>query len=850
MPNRYWVAPATGKWNDTANWSATSGGTGGASVPGSGDAVFLTGNTNCLIDVPVTVESITTTGYNGNLVTLAPLTCTHLQWTGKQLFLADSQIGTLEVQRSNANGSTVLFDPWCGASYAPTNLTWVKRAGNNMTFQWDPVPHATSYRVEYSSNNGGSWTLGSGGGAITTTAYTGTFISATNYLFRVQATTPKGTTEWSSIPFNRTVSDFTISFVSSPSVHLSIGSWEIASGVNVITLENNAETRLTGDVTIPSGITLTQGTGAKLTLFGTQDQNVTASSGTPEFSLHKAAGKVTFNASVKLRSNLLRAPSEIDPRTATLLDIVVTKYGDVQLTGDVAARSFVFNTQAMIPSGVTLDTYSCSITAAGEVAGNGTIRVCQGQFLNDGSCQPTIVYWVDATPPTLNPPTSISAAAVSTTGINVTVGIYVSYDVDNIYLVDYVIERSINGVDGWQVVNTASWYDLVIINSLISYTYNNTGLTPSTTYYYRAYAKYGSITSNYTAVVSATTQSGTPPPAKPDNFTPSVVSSSQIDLSWSSVAGATGYKAQRSTDQTSWTDVYTGSGTNCSATGLTANTFYHFQLAAYNIEMAYGPPATTTATTLANTAGASTLSAGTITTTSIVLNWTAVSGATGYRLERSPDGTSNWSSIYTGTNLTHTDTGRTAGTTYHYRVFATNTGGDSPASNMVSVPTLCVAPTGVTATAQNQSTDIVIAWSPVTGATGYVIEWSTNGTSGWTPLTQTSQTTLTHNVGAVNTRRYLQVKAVNASGSSAASSVVNTLSAPAAPTNPQVTNIGQTQFTVTFTPPAGATKNKVEVRPKSVGSWTTHMDAAGTSCIVTGLAPATEYDIQITSDNL
>ena len=41
--NRYWVG-GTGNWNDTSHWSASSGGSGGASVPTSNDDVFIDGN--------------------------------------------------------------------------------------------------------------------------------------------------------------------------------------------------------------------------------------------------------------------------------------------------------------------------------------------------------------------------------------------------------------------------------------------------------------------------------------------------------------------------------------------------------------------------------------------------------------------------------------------------------------------------------------------------------------------------------------------------------------------------------------------------------------------------------------
>ncbi len=42
--DRYWIGNNTNKnWNTTANWSASSGGAGGASVPVAADNVFFNG---------------------------------------------------------------------------------------------------------------------------------------------------------------------------------------------------------------------------------------------------------------------------------------------------------------------------------------------------------------------------------------------------------------------------------------------------------------------------------------------------------------------------------------------------------------------------------------------------------------------------------------------------------------------------------------------------------------------------------------------------------------------------------------------------------------------------------------
>lgn len=66
---RFWVAAGPSNWNNTANWSTTSGGAGGASVPGPADLVTFnaSGAGNCTLDVSATVGGITMNGYTGTL---------------------------------------------------------------------------------------------------------------------------------------------------------------------------------------------------------------------------------------------------------------------------------------------------------------------------------------------------------------------------------------------------------------------------------------------------------------------------------------------------------------------------------------------------------------------------------------------------------------------------------------------------------------------------------------------------------------------------------------------------------------------------------------------------------------
>ena len=67
--NRFWVGVLPGNWNIASNWSATSVGAGGATVPGTTDiAIFDGGSVSCTINIPITVLGITvSSGYTGTI---------------------------------------------------------------------------------------------------------------------------------------------------------------------------------------------------------------------------------------------------------------------------------------------------------------------------------------------------------------------------------------------------------------------------------------------------------------------------------------------------------------------------------------------------------------------------------------------------------------------------------------------------------------------------------------------------------------------------------------------------------------------------------------------------------------
>jgi hypothetical protein len=71
MADRYWVAGGTGNYNSTTNWSATSGGASGASVPVAADNVFfnaLSGVGTATINVASSCRDLNLTGFIGTIV--------------------------------------------------------------------------------------------------------------------------------------------------------------------------------------------------------------------------------------------------------------------------------------------------------------------------------------------------------------------------------------------------------------------------------------------------------------------------------------------------------------------------------------------------------------------------------------------------------------------------------------------------------------------------------------------------------------------------------------------------------------------------------------------------------------
>jgi transposase-like protein len=166
--------------------------------------------------------------------------------------------------------------------------------------------------------------------------------------------------------------------------------------------------------------------------------------------------------------------------------------------------------------------------------------------------------------------------------------------------------------------------------------------------------------------------------------------------------------------------------------------------------------------------------------TTLTLSWNPATGAETYRLQVS---TSSAFTTPVFDDSTITSTSRQIGplannTAYYWRVKAKNTGGASAWSSVWSFTTIIAAPTTPTLIspangAGNQLTTLTLSWNPAIGATTYRLQISANAAFTTTIFDDSTNATTSRQIGSLtnNTTYYWRVKAKNAGGASAWSSV-------------------------------------------------------------------------------
>src|SRR6266513_189705 len=331
-------------------------------------------------------------------------------------------------------------------------------------------------------------------------------------------------------------------------------------------------------------------------------------------------------------------------------------------------------------------------------------------------------YWMprsattlaDSTAPDSNAhsiPTELTATAVSATRINLSW----SAATDNVGVVRYGVYR-----DGVRIARVSGT------------TYASGQLSPATTYSYTV-AAYDAARnpSAQSGAVSATTKADTQAPSTPANLAATVVSASQIDLTWSAATdnvAVTGYRVYRDGAR-----VASPVGASVSITGLSAGVQYSLTVAAFdaagNVSAPSAPLSVTTPPALTDTTAPTTPTgpaASAVTPTSLTLSWNAATdnvAVTGYRVYA--NGTLLVSSSSTSVPITDL----LAGGTRSFTVAAFDAAGNvsapsAPLSVTTPAPvdtTAPTTPTGLVASAVTP-TSLTLSWNAAAdnvAVTGY-----------------------------------------------------------------------------------------------------------------------------------
>jgi fibronectin type 3 domain-containing protein len=237
------------------------------------------------------------------------------------------------------------------------------------------------------------------------------------------------------------------------------------------------------------------------------------------------------------------------------------------------------------------------------------------------------------------------------------------------------------------------------------------------------------------------------------------------------------------------------------------------------------------------------------------LTWSSVTSATGYKIERKLGTNGTYAQIGTTTSpvVAFDDTsGLSPGSTYFYRVRATNTGGDGPYSSevMLVTPTVPLAPTGGSLTAAT-STTLSMAWTDnATNEDGYQVFRSTGG-GGYTllqPALAANATTFTDTGLTPGTLYVYHIKAFNLAGPSNFAEVLGT-TRTLAPTGLTATG-SATSIALAWSVPSGTVNTYNVYRGTTSGAETLYQTGLTTNSFTdTAVTVNTTYYYKVTAVN-
>ncbi len=395
------------------------------------------------------------------------------------------------------------------------------------------------------------------------------------------------------------------------------------------------------------------------------------------------------------------------------------------------------------------------------------------------------------------------------------------------------VSGATNYVVQYKKSSTTTWTTAATVTTT---NYNLTGLTASTAYNWQVKAS----CSDYSATANFSTIAA--PCAAPTGLASSNLAATSATVAWAAVSGATNYTIQYKTSAaTTWTTAATVTTTNYALTGLTGSTAYNWQV------MANCSVYSTTAnfSTIAAPCAAPTgLASSNLAATTATVAWSAVSGATNYVVQYKKSSTTTWTTAATVTTTSYALTGLVASTAYNWQVKANCSAAYAAGLSFTTTATPCAAPTGL-ASSSIAATTATLAWSAVSGATNYVVQYKTTASTTWIIASTVTTTTLSLTGLAASTAYDWQVKGNCSTSFSTIASLTTTPPPCAVVIGLVSSNIAASSATLAWSAVSGATNYVVQYKKTSVSTWTTAATVTTTSYNLTGLLANTAYNWQV-----
>ncbi len=415
----------------------------------------------------------------------------------------------------------------------------------------------------------------------------------------------------------------------------------------------------------------------------------------------------------------------------------------------------------------------------------------------------------------------------------------------------YFIDVSSNNFSGF-----ITGYNNLAVSSI---TLAVSGLTAGTTYQYRVRAINAAGTS-----VNSTTGNVITICSSPTANVASAISGTGFTANWTATTGATNYRLDVASEPSfafilgSYNNM-TVAGTSQVVTGLTPGTAYYYRVRANNASGISSNSSAIAVTTIPNIPNA--LDASSVASITFIADWDDVPGATGYFLDVST--ANNFSSFVSpynnfsvGTISSSSVTVPGAGTTYYYRVRATNGSGTSVSSNVTTVNTKPATPVATAATSIT-ATGYTANWGAVSGAATLNLEVSSDNFSttlaGYDNLSGSATSAVITSLNSGTTYKY-RIRGISSAGvESIVSNTITAITLSPAPVATTATAVSTTGFTANWNATTGASSFLLDVSLASnFTSFVSGYNGAsvtGISATVSGLTIGTTYYYRLRAVN-